>query len=49
MDREAALRALAALGQNTRLEVFRLLVKTGAGGLPAGEIAARLEIVQNTM
>ncbi|RJT34233.1 transcriptional regulator [Mesorhizobium waimense] len=49
MDKEAALRALAALGQDTRLEVFRLLVRTGAGGLPAGEIAARLDIVQNTM
>ena len=49
MDKESALLALAALGQDTRLEVFRLLVKTGAGGLPAGEIAARLDIVQNTM
>jgi ArsR family transcriptional regulator, arsenate/arsenite/antimonite-responsive transcriptional repressor len=49
MDKEAALRALAALGQDTRLEVFRLLVRAGTGGLPAGEIAARLDIVQNTM
>ncbi|MFK0690488.1 ArsR/SmtB family transcription factor [Mesorhizobium sp. IMUNJ 23033] len=49
MDKEAALRALAALGQDTRLEAFRLLVRSGAGGLPAGEIAARLDIVQNTM
>jgi ArsR family transcriptional regulator, arsenate/arsenite/antimonite-responsive transcriptional repressor len=40
---------LAALGQDTRLEVFRLLVKVGAAGLPAGEIAARLDAVQNTM
>ena len=49
MDKESALLALAALGQDTRLEAFRLLVRTGAGGLPAGEIAARLSIVQNTM
>lgn len=49
MDKEAALRALAALGQDTRLEVFRLLVRAGAGGLPAGDIASRLDIVQNTM
>jgi len=49
MDKEAALLALAALGQDTRLEAFRLLVRTGAGGLPAGEIAARLDTVQNTM
>ncbi|MEX0406356.1 metalloregulator ArsR/SmtB family transcription factor [Aquibium sp. LZ166] len=49
MDKTAALAALAALGQDTRLEVFRLLVKSGEAGLPAGEIAARLDIVQNTM
>lgn len=49
MDKTTALAALAALGQDTRLEVFRLLVKCGEAGLPAGEIAARLNIVQNTM
>jgi ArsR family transcriptional regulator, arsenate/arsenite/antimonite-responsive transcriptional repressor len=49
MDKKDALSALAALGQETRLEVFRLLVKAGGKGLPAGEIAARLDTVQNTM
>jgi DNA-binding transcriptional ArsR family regulator len=49
MDRIAALAALAALGQETRLEVFRLLVKAGDQGIPAGEVAARLGTVQNTM
>ena len=49
MDKTTALLALATFGQDTRLEVFRLLVRTVAGGLPAGEIAARLDIVQNTM
>jgi ArsR family transcriptional regulator, arsenate/arsenite/antimonite-responsive transcriptional repressor len=49
MDRSIALAALAALGQETRLEAFRLLVRAGAGGVPAGEIAERLETVQNTM
>ncbi|MCV3208121.1 ArsR family transcriptional regulator [Mesorhizobium sp. YC-39] len=49
MDKNAALRALAALGQDTRLEVFRLLVRAGADGVPAGEVAARLGTVQNTM
>ena len=48
MDKNAALAALAALGQETRLEVFRLLVKAGDQGIPAGEIAARLGAVQNT-
>ncbi|MFI0845561.1 ArsR/SmtB family transcription factor [Mesorhizobium sp. IMUNJ 23232] len=49
MDKKSALAALAALGQDTRLEVFRLLVRAGADGLPAGEIASRLGTVQNTM
>lgn len=49
MDKKAALSALSALGQDTRLEIFRLLVRAGAEGIPAGEIAARLEAVQNTV
>jgi ArsR family transcriptional regulator len=49
MDKKLALSALAALGQDTRLEVFRLLVQAGGDGLPAGEIASRLGTVQNTM
>ncbi len=49
MDKISALAALAALGQDTRLETFRLLVKAGQPGLAAGDIAARLDIVQNTM
>jgi ArsR family transcriptional regulator, arsenate/arsenite/antimonite-responsive transcriptional repressor len=49
MDKKAALSALAALGQETRLDVFRLLVKAGDEGIPAGEIAARLGTFQNTM
>jgi ArsR family transcriptional regulator len=48
MDKKSALSALAALGQDTRLEVFRLLVRAGAEGVPAGEIASRLGTVQNT-
>ena len=49
MDKNAALDALSALGQETRLDVFRLLVQAGAAGMPAGEIAARLGTMQNTM
>ncbi|WP_157018630.1 ArsR/SmtB family transcription factor [Mesorhizobium xinjiangense] len=48
MEKKTALAALAALGQETRLEIFRLLVKAGAEGIPAGEIAACLDTVQNT-
>jgi ArsR family transcriptional regulator, arsenate/arsenite/antimonite-responsive transcriptional repressor len=49
MDKSNALAALSALGQDTRLDVFRLLVRAGGEGVPAGEIATRLGIVQNTM
>jgi ArsR family transcriptional regulator, arsenate/arsenite/antimonite-responsive transcriptional repressor len=49
MDTKSALDALAALGQETRLGTFRLLVKAGPAGLAAGEIAESLGIVQNTM
>ncbi|TPI36521.1 helix-turn-helix transcriptional regulator [Mesorhizobium sp. B3-1-9] len=49
MDKTTALLALAALGQDTRLETFRLLVQAGAEGVPAGEIASQLGTVQNTM
>lgn len=36
--------ALAALAQETRLAVYRLLVEHAPEGLPAGQIAERLEI-----
>ncbi|RUU14874.1 ArsR family transcriptional regulator [Mesorhizobium sp. M7A.T.Ca.TU.009.01.3.2] len=49
MDKKSTLNALAALGQETRLDVFRLLVRAGPEGIPAGEIAKRLDTVQNTM
>lgn len=49
MEKKSALSALAALGQDTRLEIFRLLVMAGPEGRPAGEIAARLGAIQNTI
>ena len=49
MDIQRALTALSALGQETRLETFRLLVKLAPAGLPAGEIANHFGVVQNTM
>jgi len=49
MEKAAALEALSALSQETRLDVFRLLVRAGPEGLYAGEIAARLDVRQNTM
>ncbi|MGQ7846447.1 ArsR/SmtB family transcription factor [Granulosicoccus sp. 3-233] len=49
MDKKETLEALAALGQETRLDVFRLLVKAGEEGMLAGEIAQTLDVRQNTM
>lgn len=48
MKTRTALTALAALGQESRLQIFRLLVQVGAEGMAAGDIAARLNAVQNT-
>ena len=44
-----AVQRLSALSQESRLEVFRLLVKAGPDGLAAGEIARRLKTAANTM
>jgi DNA-binding transcriptional ArsR family regulator len=49
MEQEGAIRALAALAQGTRLDTFRLLVKSEPEGLPAGELARTLGVPQNTM
>ncbi|MBU1539748.1 MAG: metalloregulator ArsR/SmtB family transcription factor [Alphaproteobacteria bacterium] len=49
MESEAAMLALAALAQPTRLETFRLLVRHEPQGLAAGEIASRLAVPANTL
>lgn len=49
MNHEAAVTALAALAQDTRLSIFRLLVEAGPAGLPAGEIATRLAVAPATL
>lgn len=49
MEIETALVCLAALGQPTRLEAFRLLVRHEPKGLPAGEVAKALSVPQNTL
>ncbi|MCR8726030.1 ArsR/SmtB family transcription factor [Frigidibacter sp. ROC022] len=49
MEKKRHLAALSALGHETRLDVFRLLVKAGAQGMLAGEIADALDVRQNTM
>lgn len=49
MEKIDAVAALAALAQDNRLDVFRLLVQAGAKGMPAGQIAERLDIAAPTL
>jgi ArsR family transcriptional regulator, arsenate/arsenite/antimonite-responsive transcriptional repressor len=49
MNTSTAVRSLAALAQDSRLEVFRLLVQAGPDGLTAGEIAERTDIPASTL
>ena len=49
MDKSKVIAALAALAQDSRLDVFRLLVQAGTEGLPAGQIAERLGVPANTL
>ena len=49
MKTTSAVAALAALAQETRLEIFRLLVQTGSDGLPAGHIGERLGLPSATL
>jgi ArsR family transcriptional regulator, arsenate/arsenite/antimonite-responsive transcriptional repressor len=49
MEKFDAVAALAALAQENRLDVFRLLVEAGPEGLAAGEIASRLKLAPNTL
>ena len=49
MEKNDALLALAALGQETRLDVFRLLVRAGRDGATAGAIAEKLQVRSNTL
>lgn len=44
-----AVEALSALAQGHRLAVFRLLVRAGADGLPAGEIAREIGVLPNSL
>lgn len=49
MDELAALTALSALSQATRLQTFKLLVRSEPEGVPAGELARLIGAPQNTM
>ena len=49
METKNAVEALAALAQETRLSVFRLLVQAGPEGLSAGDIGQKLEVANATL
>ncbi|MBS7662599.1 helix-turn-helix transcriptional regulator [Pseudomonas lalucatii] len=46
---EPMIAALAALAQGTRLQAFRLLVKSGPQGLSVGDLAAQLKVPLSTL
>lgn len=49
MEQTTAIAALSALAHPGRLDVFRLLVRAGAEGLAAGEIAREVGALPNTL
>src|ERR1700748_431161 len=49
MKKHQALAALAALAQDNRLDVFRLLGQAGPEGIPAGRGADALQLAPNTL
>lgn len=49
MDISDAVGALGALAQESRLKVFRLLIRAGPAGMAAGDIARALAVPHNTM
>ncbi len=49
MKQNQVIAALSALAQESRLELFRVLVRTGREGLAAGEIARQLGIPNSSL
>src|SRR5246127_5294790 len=49
MDQKRAIAALGALAQETRLDLFRLLVVRGPEGLAAGLIAEKLGVMPSSL
>ena len=49
MTDKDAVKLLAALAQESRLAIFRLLIRHGAQGLPAGGIGEALGVAPNTL
>ncbi len=49
MEKQNAIAALAALAQETRLDIFRLLVRTGREGMSPGAITEALGVASATL
>ena len=49
MEKIDVVAALAALAQDNRLDVYRLLVQAGPEGMPAGAVATALDLAPNTL
>src|SRR4030081_1692723 len=49
MKKTDVVAALAALAQDNRLDIFRLLVQAGPEGMPAGRVADALDLAPNTL
>jgi ArsR family transcriptional regulator, arsenate/arsenite/antimonite-responsive transcriptional repressor len=49
MDINDAAAGLEALGNPTRLAIFRLLVRAGENGLPVGQLQQRLQVAASTL
>lgn len=49
MDKLSAISVCTALGQSTRMDVVKALVKAGQTGLPAGDLSTQLKTTHNLM
>lgn len=49
MNVEQAAKQLESLGNTTRLQIYRALVRAGGAGLPVGQIQERLKIPASTL
>lgn len=49
METQEAVTALGALAQETRLSIFRLLIAVGPEGIPAGQLAEKLDVAAATL
>src|ERR1700761_9783845 len=49
MEKTDVVAALAALSQDNRVDIFRLRVRAGPDGMPAGAVAEALDLAPNTL